>query len=189
MVSRRLPGDAFALSSGPIQVGNYQGGGPVSLGTTAPLEGSGGYLVGSEGLYRLDTLPTTPAVINGTSSAATPVIAPVPRLAANAISGRVLLTLASGAGVYDSGFVVVSAGNRVVETANVGALLAAGGGTVTLAGLPSGAALTASSGVPYQLAVRAWNSSNAAASIVRVASTGSVLLGTSGHASLTIQMP
>lgn len=189
MVTRHLPNDAFALSAGPLQVGAYQGGGPVSFASTAPLEGSGGYVVGSEGLYRVDALVTTPAVITGSSTAATPVMAAVPGMRAGAVAGRLAVSIAAAAGEYDSGFVVVSAGGRVVETANVGALLLSGGGTVTLAGIPSGSSLAPATGVPYQVAVRAWNSGNVAASFVRVASTTSVTLGNSGYASVSLQMP
>jgi len=188
-VTHRLPGDAFALSMGPLMVGNYASGGPVSFSTAAPLEGNGGYVIGTEGLYRADTLATSPTVVTGTSAAATPVTAPYPRLPAGAVAGTISVVLAAPPGEFDSGFVVVSAGNRVVETTNVGALLNAGGGTVLITHVPGGSALASSTGVPYQVAVRAWLSTNAATSFVRVASTASIVLDNSGTGSVSLQVP
>jgi hypothetical protein len=188
-VTHRLPGDAFALSMGSLMVGDYASGGQVSFSTMAPVEGTGGYVVGTEGLYRADTLATSPTVVTGTSAAPTPVVAPYPQLAAGAVKSTINLALTVPSGEYDSGFVVVSAGNRVVETTNIGALLYAGGGTVTITNLPGGSALASSSGVPYQVAVRAWLSTNAATSFVRVAGTSSVVLGNAGSGSVSLQVP
>ncbi len=189
LVSRRLPGNAFALSSGPLLVGSYATGSTVSLTTLAPVEGEGGYVVGTEGLYRADTLVTGPSVISGTSTAPTPVVAPYPGIAAGGVPGTIALTLTVAVGEFDSGFVVISAGNRVVEAANVSTLLSTGGGTLNIVNLPAGSGLAATTGVPYQVAIRAWNSSSPAATFVRVVSTTSSVLGTSGSAAVSLQLP
>jgi hypothetical protein len=172
-----------------VVVGNYASGGAISFSTLAPVEGEGGYVVGTEGLYRADQLGRTPSVINGTSTAPTPVLAPYPLVAAGGVAGTLALTLTSPAGEFDSGFVVVVAGGRIVDAANVGAILLSGSGTVNFTNLPAGSGLASSAGVPYQIAVRAWNSNSATSSFVRVASTTSVVLGNSGGASVALQLP
>ena len=189
VVSHRLPGNAFALSNGPLILGSYACGSTISSSTLAPVEGAGGYVVGTEGRYRADTLSTTPSVVSGTSTAPTPIFAPYPAFAAGGVTGTIALTLTTTAGIYDSGFVVISAGNRVVEAVTVGALLSTGGGTIKILNLPAGAALTATTGVPYQVAIRAWNSNSAAASLVRVISTSSTVLGNGGSAAVTLTLP
>jgi hypothetical protein len=85
--------------------------------------------------------------------------------------------------------VIVAAGNRVIETVNVGTLLAAGGGTINIVNVPAGRALASTAGVPYQLSVRAWNSGSPAASLVRVATTSSTVLGDAARASAAIDLP
>jgi len=188
MLTRRLPGDAFALGNGPLLVGNYAGGGAIGFSTAAPVEGQGGYVVGTEGAYRSDALASAPSLVNGLRSAPTPVLPPYPAVAAGGVAGTIALTLAAPAGEFDSGFVVVAAGNRLVETLDVGTLLAAGGGTINITNLPAGHALAATAGVPYQLAVRAWNSGSPGASLVRVAATSSAVLGDAAQASAAIDL-
>jgi hypothetical protein len=183
-VSHRLPADAFALSAGPLMVGAYSSGGSVSFTTAPPAQNDAGFIIGSEGLYRTDTLAGTAATVAGISTAPTEVFVPVPTVAAGGQLGTLTVTLSSPGG-FDSGFIVASAGDRVVETANVPQVLAAGGGTVTLS-VPAGSALASSAGVPYQVAVRAWSSSNPTTTYVRAAATNSVNLGDSGTASIAL---
>ena len=188
-VSHRLPADAFALGTGVLQVGPYASGAAITFAATAPLEGVGGFLLGTEGLYRADTLTTGPAIVTGASTAPTQLFAPLPLLVAGAVPGTLSLTVTAPSGHYDSGFVVVSAGNRVVETAGIASLLAAAGGSINITNLPAGSALAASGGVPYQVAVRAWDSGDPASSFVRVAGTTSVPLGDGGTGSVTLSLP
>jgi uncharacterized protein DUF4382 len=189
LASRRLPGDFFALGAGPLMVGDYATGSPVSFATLAPVEGDSGFVIGSEGQYRADTLLKTPTLVSGSSTAPTPIVPPYPAIAAGGSAGALSVTLQATAGVYDSGFIVVAAGNRVVDAASVGTLLAGGGGTITIANVPSGGGLAAGAGVPYQVAVRAWNSTNAAASLVRVAAATSTVLGAGSRGSVTLRLP
>jgi hypothetical protein len=185
LVTRRLPGDSFALSAGPIVVGAYANGGAIAFSTAAPAQTNGGFIVGSEGLYRSDTLAGTATVVAGTASAPTEIFVPQPTVAAGGLTGALTVTLSAPAGGFNAGFVVASAGDRVVEGANVAGILAAGGGTVTLS-VPGGSGLAASGGVPYQVAVRAWNTSNPTTTYVRAAATGSVSMGDSGAAAISL---
>ena len=187
LISRRLPNDAFALGAGPLMVGSYASGSTVSLATLAPVEGNGGFVIGADGQYRADTLLARPTLISGTSTAPTPIVPPYPAIAAGGSAGTMRVTVQATPGLYDSGFVVIAAGNRVVDAANVGSLLAAGGGTVTIPNVPGGSGLAASSGVPYQVALRAWNSSSGAASLIRVATTTSTVFGNGTAGSVTLQ--
>jgi hypothetical protein len=187
-ITRRLPGDAFALSAGPQVVGTYTSGDAISFTTLAPAEGDGGYVPGSEGLFRTDTLAGTATRVSGTAGAPTEVLVPAPAVAAGGITGTLAVSLSSTAGSYDSGFLVVSSGDRIVETAAVGSALAAGGGSVTLS-LPAGDVLAPPSGIPYQVAVRAWRSSDPTSTLTRVAGPNSVNLGDSAAASLSIEVP
>jgi hypothetical protein len=187
-VARRLPGDAFALSAGPQLVGSYASGNAITFTTLAPAQGDGGYLPGSEGLYRADTLAGTATVVNGTQASPTELLVPVPAVASGGVTGTLAITLTSTAGSYDSGFLVVSSGDRIVETAPIPTQLAAGGGTVTVS-LPAGSALAPTNGVPYQVGIRAWSSSDPTSTLVRVAGPNSVNLGDSGTAALSIQVP
>lgn len=194
LLSRRLPNDAFALSRGPMQIGTYQSGSTTTLATVAPVEGAGGYLVGSEAMYRTDAILTAaPAVITGTSTQPTEVLAPVPPLASG--YGRASLTVrfATTPGAYDSGFVLIASGNRIIDTVNAAALVAGGGGQVTFTGLAGGGAVAAgspaSSGIPYQVSLRAWNSGNAASTLTSVAGTASVHLAAGSTAAITLPTP
>lgn len=188
MVTRRLPGDAFALSNGPLSVGNYAGGDAIGFSIVAPVEGQGGYVVGTEGAYRADALAAAPSVVNGSSTASSPVLPPFPSVAAGGTAGTIVLTLTAPAGEFDSGFVIVSTGNRVIDTASVGTLLAAGGGTLNLTNLPAGHGLAPTAGVPYQLSVRAWNSASPAATLRRAVTTASVVLGDAGTGSAALEL-
>ncbi len=189
LLTRRLPGDSFALGSGPVNVGDYASGSSISFSTAAPVEGQGGYVIGTEGAFRRDALALAPSLINGLAGAPTPVLPPFPAVAAGGAAGTLALTLTSPVGEFDSGFVVVAAGNRVVESVNVGTLLATGGGTINIVNVPAGRALAPTAGVPYRLSVRAWNSTSPSASLVRVATTMSTVLGDAARASAAIDLP
>jgi hypothetical protein len=186
-LTRRMPGNAFALASGSLLVGTYQGGEAISFAATAPAEGSGGYRVGSAGPYRADTLATGPVEVTGNSSRPSTVTVPFPEIAAGGRAGRLTVNLQAPAGRYDRGFVTVMAGHRVVETVGVDALVERGGGTIVVTGLPAGSELAPPAGVPYRAALRAWNSRNPAGTIVRVGGAASATLGDGGTGVLLLQ--
>ena len=184
-VSRRLPGDAFALSSGPVAVGAYSSGGSVGLSTAPPAQNDGGFIIGSDGLYRTDTLAGTATPVSGSAAAPSEIFVPLPTVASGGQIGTLSVSISVPAGTFNAGFLLASAGDRVVDGANIASLLAGGGGTVTLS-LPGGSGLAASAGVPYQVAVRAWNTGNAATTYVRAAAGNSINLGDSGAASISL---
>jgi len=68
-------------------------------------------------------------------------------------------------------------------------VLGAGSGAVIVTGLPAGSALVGSAGVSYQVAIRAWNSTDPTSTFVRVAGPTSTSLGDSGVASTSITVP
>jgi hypothetical protein len=187
-VTLSLPGGAFALAPGPVTVGTYAGGEPIVFDTVTPSERDGGYLVGSAGPYRSDTLAAAPVLVTGSSSRPTLLDVPVPDFAAGGRAGRLTIGLQAPVGRYDRGFVAVMTGHRLVETVRVDELLARGGGTVLVEGLPSGSALARAAGVSYRAALRAWNSRNAAGTIQRVAAPGSASLGDGGEGTLQLEV-
>lgn len=187
-LTRQLPGNALALSSGPLVVGTYANGDAISFSTATPAEGSNGYLVGSAGQYRVDTLDTAPVDITGTSNRPSRVVAPYPEIADGGRAGSLTVTIVVPAGRFNRGFVTVSSGHRVMETVSVDALLASGGGAVTITGLPAGSELAPVAGVPYQVALRAWNSRNPAGTITTVSGGTSVLLGDAGTGAVSLQV-
>jgi hypothetical protein len=188
-VTRRLPGGAFALADGPLHVGTYANGSRIALAVAAPAEGNARFLIGTEGHLRSDALATLQTPVSGSESTPTLVFAPVPNLASGAGSGRIDVTVSAAAGRYDAGFLVVTSGNRLVESADLAALLAAGGGSLSLT-VPAGSGLSgAAAGVPYQLALRAWNSRDAAGSLVRSAATAGLVLGAGAIAAASISVP
>ncbi|HVN42331.1 MAG TPA: hypothetical protein VMT50_06065, partial [Steroidobacteraceae bacterium] len=184
-VTHRLPDDEFALASGPLMVGTYANGGAITFSQQVPSEGKGVFLVGSGGPYWADSIASAASKVSSTSSSTpTVVVAPIPGMGSAYTAGSLAVTVSSVAGRYDSGFLIVTAGNRVLDTVDVGSALAAGGGTVTVGNLPVGTSV----GVPLSIGVRAWNSRSAASTLVSVAGSGSVTLtGATGTASVTVQ--
>jgi hypothetical protein len=169
-------------------VGSYAAGGAISISTVAPAERAGGYLAGSSGPYREDTLAAESVVVTGTSSRPTLVAVPYPGFAGNGRAGRLTLSVQAPVGRYDRGFVTVMAGGRLVETVAVDDLLARGGGLVIVDGLPSGGTLAPVAGVSYLAGLRAWNSRNAAGTIQRVAAAESASLGDGGTGALLLEV-
>jgi hypothetical protein len=187
-LTRHLPGKAFALAAGSLVVGSYAGGNAIGFATTSPVEGTGGYLVGSSGLYRADTLASRASDVTGGRNRPTEVIVPDPQVADGGREGTIIVTISAAATRYDNGFITVMAGPEVVETVDVGALLERGGGIVTIGGLPAGSALAPVAGIAYRIALRAWNSRNASGSLASFASQRSVSLGDTGTGSVALQV-
>jgi hypothetical protein len=187
-LTRQLPDDAFALAGGSIVVGTYAAGGDIAFKTVTPAEGTGGYVVGTSGLYRADTLASDSVVVSGTSSRPTVVPAPYPTIVAGGRAGTLTVSLQAPTSRFDSGLLLASVGNRIVEAADVGTLLAKGGGLVILSNLPAGSTLVPTTGVPYRVSLRAWNSRNAAGTLTSAGSGTSVTLGDFGSSGTAIQI-
>ena len=187
-LTRQLPGKAFALSAGSLVIGTYANGNAISFAATSPAEGTGGYLVGSSGLYRADTLASRSSDVTGGRNRPTEVTVPDPQVADGGRAGTIVVTVSAVATRYDSGFITVMAGPEVIETVDVGTLLERGGGIVTIGGLPAGSALAPLAGVPYRIALRAWNTRNASGSLASFASARSVTLGDAGSGSFALEV-
>lgn len=186
--TRQLPGKAFALAAGSLVVGTYASGNTITFATTSPAEGTGGYLVGSSGLYRAEALASRSSDVTGGRNRPTIVTVPDPQLADGGRAGTIAVTISAAVARYDNGFITVMAGPEVIETVDVGALLERGGGIVTIGGLPAGSALAPVAGVPYRIALRAWNSRNASGSLASLASERSVSLGDTGTGSFALRV-
>ena len=156
--------------------------------TVTPVEGTGGYVVGSAGRYRTDTLASRSTDVSGSNRTPTVVEVPYPEVADGGRSGTLSVSVVATPGRHDSGFITVMAGSGVMETVDIGTFLERGGGLVTIGGLPAGSALAAPTGLPYRVAVRVWNSRNASGTLTRVASTVSATLGDAGVGSFTLQV-
>jgi hypothetical protein len=187
-VTRELQGGGLGLAAGPIHVGTHAGGNAIAFSATTPAEGTGGYLVGSSGEYRESELATRASEVSGGSGRPTVVTVPFPEVASGGRRGTLTVNLLSTPGQYDNGFVAVMAGHELVETVEIGTLLDRGGGLITIAGLPAGAALAPATGIPYRVAVRAWNSRNATNTFTWTAATRSVNLGDTAVGAFAFQL-
>lgn len=187
-ITRELSGGGLGLAAGPIHVGAHAGGNVIALSASTPAEGTGGFLVGSSGAYRKSELATRTSDVSGGSGRPTLVTAPFPEVASGGRRGTLTVNLLSTPGQYDNGFVAVMAGHELVETVEIGTLLDRGGGLITIAGLPAGAALAPATGIPYRVAVRAWNSRNAANTLTWTSATRSVNLGDTGVGAFSFQL-
>ncbi len=187
-VTREFQGGGLGLAAGPIHVGTYAGGNLIAFSATTPAEGTAGYLVGSSGAYRQSELATRTSDVSGGSGRPTVVTVPFPEVASGGRRGTLTVNLLATPGQYDNGFVAVMAGHELVETVEIGTLLDRGGGLITIAGLPAGAALAPATGIPYLVAVRAWNSRNAASTFTWTAATRSVNLGDTGVGAFSFQL-
>lgn len=187
-LSRRLPGEAFALGGGTLMVGNYADGAAIDFSEVTPVQRAGGYVAGSSGPYRTDTLADEAVVVTGGSDRPTVVTVPYPEIAASGRSGRLAINVQAPVGRYDRGFITVMTAGRLVDVLSIDELVDRGGGVVFVDGLPSGAALAPDAGVSYRAALRAWNSRNAAGTIQRVAATASASLGDLGAGTLLIEV-
>jgi hypothetical protein len=186
-LSRALPGNAFALSSGVLFVGGYANGEAIAFAATTAAEGTGGYRIGSAARYRVRTVGRDAFDVRGSRRSPTVVTAPYPPIAEGGLAGSLTVSISAPAGRYNRGFVTVSAGHGVVETARVDELLALGGGSVALADLPAGSALVPAAGVPYQVSVRAWDARNPGGTITRVSAGASVALGDAALGNVALQ--
>src|ERR1700681_1019176 len=157
---------AHALSRGTIDLGTYSSSGAsVTLVSAAPAEGAGRYLVAASAPSFTDGSLTT-SVSAPPTGTTTPVAVTVPTLtlAPGVTSGSISASVTQAtAGKYDHGELLVTHNGALVATTPVDAALAQGAGaTITVNGLPSG-----TSAALYYVAVRAWNSRDASATLQR----------------------
>lgn len=185
--SRTLFADQ-SVSEGTLDFGTYASGSDVSLQTATPVEGTGGYLLSAQAALFADGVLS--ATIAPPQSGSGPELVVVPTLlpAAGAASGTVSVTVApSTSAKYNHGQLIVSHDGAVVQTVTIdSALTQNGGATLLVAGLPAGGGGGSFDNAVYYLSVRAWNSSNPAATLTRQSYTTPVDLSTGSAAAQTL---
>jgi uncharacterized protein DUF4382 len=181
--TQRFPVD-IQLSTAPIAYGVYSTSG-ISLSTAAPGEGAGTYQVTSEAPLRAPS--AFGERVSAPGSTATVVVPPpVLGLPSGVTAGTLAGTLTIGTpSRYDSVFVLVSRGGQLVDAIDLSASLGAFGSSVSFsdANIPAGTATAV-----YDVAVRAWNSANPTATLVRATATAADLRQGS-DTSVTLQLP
>src|ERR1700674_5656912 len=155
-----------ALSRGTIDSGTYSSSGAsVTLVGAAPAEGAGRYLVAASAPSFTDgTLTTTVSAPSVGTTTPVAVTVPALTLAPGVTSGSISASVAQATALkYDHGELLVTHNGALVATTPVDVALVPGAGaTITVNGLPSG-----TSAALYYVAVRAWNSRDASATLQR----------------------
>ncbi len=184
------------LSGGDVMIGSYVAGGNPSFSPGTPSEGSGGYLpaLDARGLTRGFGAPVKATADGATMLMPTPALTPAPKVAGfGTISGRIGQ---STAGKFDSGYVVVTRGGQIVNTADIGGALQANGGAggaYSIGSLPAGSAampygMNGNGPGIYFAYLRVWNSADPAA-VTIVPVNGSANLNTTTTAELNVTTP
>ena len=179
---KQVLANAQALSTGTLDSGTYStSGASVTLVSTAPREGAGGYLVAASAPSFADGALTTSV----SATTAMPVTVPTLALATGATAGSISASVTQAtAGKYDQGELLVIHDGTLIATTPLDTALAQGAGaTLTVSGLPAGTAAAL-----YYVAVRAWNSRDASGTLQRQSyPTATDLRGsTTGAVQLTI---
>ena len=179
---KQVLANAQALSTGTLDSGTYStSGASVTLVSTAPREGAGGYLVAASAPSFADGALTTSV----SATTAMPVTVPTLALATGATAGSISASVTQAtAGKYDHGELLVIHDGTLIATTPLDTALAQGAGaTLTVSGLPAGTAAAL-----YYVAVRAWNSRDASGTLQRQSyPTATDLRGsTTGAVQLTI---
>ncbi|TLY90521.1 MAG: DUF4382 domain-containing protein [Gammaproteobacteria bacterium] len=174
--------NAQALSTGTLDSGTYStSGASVTLVSTAPREGAGGYLVAASAPSFADGALTTSV----SATTAMPVTVPTLALATGATAGSISASVTQAtAGKYDHGELLVIHDGTLIATTPLDTALAQGAGaTLTVSGLPAGTAAAL-----YYVAVRAWNSRDASGTLQRQSYPTAIDLrgSTTGAVQLTI---
>lgn len=175
-------GNALGLASSPLIAGAYNNGDLISFASAPPQEGAATYEVVGNSPWR--AISNFGATITGSSTAQT-ITVPPPNLPFGAVGRSLAGTISfSSPGLYDSLYVLISRGGQLVEAMNLSASL---GGqksiNFTATNLPGG-----TRDAVYDVAVRAWNSGNAASTLTRVAFTTRADLRNGDVSGLTLQL-
>jgi hypothetical protein len=154
----------LALSSTNLVYGAWNDGEVISFSSATPAEGTGAYRLATDASWRAPSAYAT--VINGGLGPATAqlVTLPQPVLPAGAVAGSISGTITfSAANQYDALYLTVSRGGQIVETVNLASALP-GQSSIdfTVDNVPAGVPSAV-----YEVAVRAWHSTDAAGTLVR----------------------
>jgi hypothetical protein len=154
----------LALSTASLVYGAYNDGEVISFASATPTEGAGTYRLAADARWRAPSAYAT--VINGGLGPATAQLEtlPQPVLPVGAVAGSISGTITfSSADQYDALYLTVSRGGQIVETVNLaGSLPGNASIDFTVDNLPA-----AVPSAVYEVAVRAWNSADAAGTLVR----------------------
>ncbi len=158
--------NAQSLSTGTVDSGTYvSSGATITVVSAAAAEGAGTYQVAASAPLYADGLlgitvaaPTT----SGVTTAGPVTVGTLALASGNSAASVAASVQAASAGKYDHGELMLSQNGQLIASAPLDAALAAGSGTVQLAGLPGG---TPSS--IYYVSVRVWNSSDPPGTLAR----------------------
>lgn len=154
----------LALASAHLMYGAYNGGSAISFTDSVAEEGAATYGLAANSRWRAPSGFVTVTGASGGSNTAQTVTLPQPGLPDGAIAGTISGTVSfPAAGRYDSLYVIVSRGGRIVDAVDVSSAIA-GKAFVnfSVTNVPAGTANTI-----YDVSVRAWASRNPASTLVR----------------------
>ena len=145
------------LSSVTVDSGTWSTNGAVTIVSAAPAEGVGIYKVAAVAPGYSDGALDPSVPVSPPNSGTATVVVPPLKLGAGATAGSVAASvLATSAGKYDQGELLLSHDGTLIAAAPLDAVLSQGsGGVVTVANLPSGTA-----DALYYATVRAWKSTD-----------------------------
>jgi hypothetical protein len=179
------------LSAGTIDTGTYNSnGGTITITSSQPANGPGTYAVAAvaplyaDGIASSSANVVAPASTQGANPAddtTTPVNVAVPGLTPSDGSSAATLTAtitASSPGRYTQGQLLVSRNGAVVGSAPINSTTLQNGGTVQVAGLPTGNT--------YYLSAIVWNSAEGQPLVYQPSPTPVALSGGSASAAVTI---
>jgi hypothetical protein len=179
------------LSAASVAIGAYNSGNAINFSTIRPLEGIGGYQVVSEGTLRAASPLNTGALgtlLQGSGSGSViAIVPPAPGIASGSTIGTLSGTITVGSpGRYDTGVLLVSQGGQLVASLDISAALVGGARSITFSdpAVPAGLPLAV-----YDVSVRAWKSTNSAATLARVGLANQTDMRSSNAANVTIPLP
>ena len=145
------------LSSVTVDSGTWSTNGAVTIVSAAPAEGVGTYQLAAVAPGYSDGTLDLKVLISPPNSGTATVVVPPLKLGAGATAGSVAANvLATSAGKYDQGELLLSHDGTLIAAAPLDAVLSQGtGGVVTVANLPSG-----TPDALYYATVRAWKSTD-----------------------------
>ena len=145
------------LSSVTVDSGTWSTNGAVTIVSAAPAEGVGIYKVAAVAPGYSDGALDPSVPVSPPNSGTATVVVPPLKLGAGATAGSVAASvLATSAGKYDQGELLLSHDGTLIAAAPLDAVLSQGtGGVVTVANLPSG-----TPDALYYATVRAWKSTD-----------------------------
>ena len=176
----------LSLATQPVVSGAYNGGDLISFASVTPQEGTATYQIVTDSPWRaasvFGTVVTGPSSGSGTAQI---ISLPQPNLPAGAVARSITGTISFlTPGQFDSLYVLISRGGQLVGAVNLSSSL--GNSAIisfTASNIPGDTADSV-----YDVAIRAWNSSNAASSLVRAAFANHADLRQSDASGLDMQL-